>query len=230
MGHLVLFGAVLPILGWQSGRRFATVSLPPRRQYFATVIVQQLFLGTIATVVWWRLELDLFTPFRPRWTDLALAAAFLASAVALAVPQWRRSIEGRDRRIYLVAPRDGPERLLWAGISVAAGIFEEIAYRGVLFWIIEALTGSVLVSVALSALAFSLAHLVQGPKAAGFVFVFGLGFHGLVLATETLSWAIVVHIAFDLIAGYRLGRLAEAAGLPLEVPAPITDSPVQTPS
>jgi membrane protease YdiL (CAAX protease family) len=230
IGHLLLFGLVLPAAAWVSGRRLDRTEFPPKPQYFGSVIVQQLILGSLSLAAAWRLGLELFPPFRPTVTDALLALGFLAVSVALAEPQWRRAVDERDRRVYLFSPRTGLERGLWVGISFAAGIFEEVAYRGVMFWVVRELTGSIGVAVAICALAFGLGHLVQGVKAAAFVTLIGAGFHGMVLATGSLYPAIVAHVVFDLIAGFRYGRLADQAAYPAMPLPPLTDSSARTPS
>lgn len=60
----------------------------------------------------------------------------------------------------------------------------------------------------ISSLLFALAHLLQGWRSAGVVGVFGFLFHLLVVATGGLYYAILVHFAYDLTAGWRLGRVA----------------------
>lgn len=230
IGHVILFGLVLPIAAWLSGRRLDRAEFPPKPQYFASVIVQQLILGSLSLAAAWRLGLELFPPVRPTVTDALLALGFLAVSLVLAEPQWRRAVEERDRRVYLFSPRTPLERGLWVAISLSAGVFEEVAYRGVMFWVVQQLTGSTGASVAICALAFGLGHLVQGAKAALFVTGIGAGFHGLVLATGSLYPAIAAHIVFDLIAGFRYGRLADQAAFPAMPPPPLTDSPARTPS
>jgi len=229
--HLITFGLLLPLLAWYSARRLDRVSLPPRKRYFASVLVQQGVFGAFSIWVATELGLGLFPLWRPSPFELLAGAAVLALMVALLYPSWVRAVEERSRRVYLASPRDGPERALWIGISVAAGTIEEISYRGVLFWIVTALTDSPVVAVVFCSLAFGLGHLMQGWAAAAVVTIFAAGFHWLVFATGSLYLAMAIHVCYDAIAGLSYGRLADRAGLPLEAPDPAdrsTDSPART--
>ena len=68
-------------------------------------------------------------------------------------------------------------------------------------------TRSFALAIAISAIAFALAHLLQGWAATGFVGLFGLVFHGLVWITGGLWTAIAVHILYDIITGFTLARV-----------------------
>jgi membrane protease YdiL (CAAX protease family) len=233
IAHLVLFGLVLPLAAWRGGRRIERLPLPGRKQHFSSVIVQQLVFGAFSLWVAHRLGLDLFPSPRLDWPGLVAGVVLLAVALLLLYPRWERAVRERVRSVYLVTPRDRPERALWVGLSFGAGIVEEISYRGVLFWIVTELTGSVAASVVLCSLAFGLGHLVQGWGAAWVVVGFAAGFHALVLLSGSLYAAMAVHVSYDIIAGISYGRLADRLDLPLEAPPPASpasaiDSPART--
>jgi membrane protease YdiL (CAAX protease family) len=211
-------------------RRLARGPLPPRAPYYVAVLLQQLVLTAVSLGVAAALGLELFPPYRPRPGHLALGLGLLAAAILALAPLWRRQVRRRERFVALVAPRAPAERALWAAVSVAAGVGEEITYRGVLFAILEPLVG-VPGAVVLAAAAFGLGHLAQGWRAAPLVFGFALGFHALVLATGTLVIAIAVHAVYDLVAGFSYGRLAERYGYPDDPGAqPNGPPPARTPS
>jgi membrane protease YdiL (CAAX protease family) len=231
--HLVVFALWVPLLAWGSARRIDRLPLPPRKRYYLSVLVQQTLFGAFSLWVAYRLGIHLFP--RPSLTPLMTlaGAVVLGLAVVLLYPRWVKAIAERNRRVFLVSPRDGVERALWAAVSLAAGVIEEISYRGVLYWVVWQLTGSVTASVAICSIAFGLGHLVQGWAAAAIITGFAAGFHGLVIASGSLYPAMAVHFIYDLIAGFSYGRLAERHGLPLEPPPPIgavTDSPARSPS
>lgn len=183
--------------------------------YFLSVIVQQAVFAAIALGVASALSIDLFPTYRPRGGHLLMGAVLLAVAVAALAPRWREQVRRRDRFVHLVAPRTPGERLLWAGVSVSAGVAEELAYRGVLFAILAPIVG-VPGGILLTALAFAAGHLAQGWQAAPVVFAFAVGFQLLVLASGTLVIAMAVHAAYDLIAGLAIGHLAERDGYPVD--------------
>ena len=157
-----------------------------------------------------RLGIGLFGPYRVTGAGVLAAAAILAAAVIGLQPSWRRQAAAGDRRVQLIAPIDGPDHLLWTAISVLAGIGEEVSYRGVMYWIMVQLTGSMAASAAIAAAIFGISHVGQGWKAVLVVTGFALAFQGLVIATGSLYPAMAVHILYDLIAGISYGRYVRA--------------------
>jgi membrane protease YdiL (CAAX protease family) len=135
----------------------------------------------------------------------ALAVLLLAIPISRAL---RSEDEERKQLIYGFAPRNGREYAIFALIAVMAGVAEEAAYRGVAVWILTPIFGGILPAILLSAMAFAVAHAVQGGKTMGIVFAIALVFHAVVYFTGTLVVAMVVHTVYDLIAGAVAGRRA----------------------
>jgi membrane protease YdiL (CAAX protease family) len=67
-------------------------------------------------------------------------------------------------------------------------------------------TGSLSIAVLASAIAFAAVHAPQGLAGIGYVFVIALLHQTLVLVTGTLVLAIIVHFAYDVLAGLWLAR------------------------
>ena len=216
LSHLLIFGVLLPIGAWRSRVRLEAHPLPPKTPYFASVVIQQLVFGLVSMLVARALDIELFPRYRPTVGHGALALVLVIALVTVMRPEWRRKVEARDRRVYLVTPLDATDRVLWVAICVSAGVLEEVTYRGVLFWVGSQLTGSIIVGALISAVAFGVGHAVQGWKAAGLVTLLGLGFQSIVIATGTLYVAMTVHIAYDLIAGWTYAKLARELGYPTE--------------
>ena len=120
--------------------------------------------------------------------------------------RWRQQAVSGDWRVRLIAPIDGVDHALWAVISALAGIGEEITYRGVMYWVLFQLSGSMAGSVAIAAAAFGISHVVQGRQAVAVVAGFATVFHGLVLVTGSLYPAMVIHVLYNLAAGISYGR------------------------
>jgi hypothetical protein len=114
------------------------------------------------------------------------------------------------RVVELFSPKTGGERALWLAVSLAAGVCEEITYRGVLFLLLHRVTGSILAATVLGAAAFGLAHVLQGRQSALVIFGIALVMQALVLAAGTLLVAMAVHVAYDVAAGLSYGRLTRA--------------------
>ena len=108
----------------------------------------------------------------------------------------------REKR-RLALPRTSSERLVWVGVSINAGIWEEIVFRGFLPWyVVHHLTFfgfsvPFVWAAIFSLILFSLAHLYQGWGG-----VLGVGFVGITLAllyalTGNLFASILWHMLFD---------------------------------
>lgn len=108
----------------------------------------------------------------------------------------------REKR-RLALPRTSSERLVWVGVSLNAGIWEEIVFRGFLPWYVVhhmtffGFSVPFLWAAIFSLILFSLAHLYQGWGG-----VLGVGFVGITLAllyalTGNLFASILWHFLFD---------------------------------
>jgi membrane protease YdiL (CAAX protease family) len=117
--------------------------------------------------------------------------------------------EERKHITYSLAPRNTQEVAAFAVIAVMAGIAEESAYRGVAVWLLAPILGSLYPAAFLSAMAFGVAHAVQGAKSMIITFVVALLFQTIVQLTGTLVIAMVVHAAYDIVAGLMLKRRIE---------------------
>jgi len=214
--HILMFGVLIPALVVRSRHKLVTRPVPPRHRHFTAVLVQLLvFLGVSVWVAW--LEyIPVLPAFVLRWPAVALAAMLLAAGVVLMAPRWRRNVEERDPKAYYFMPRNGKERGLWALISLAAAVAEEVTFRGVLFALLTMSTGSPWVAALLASAAFGVSHMVQGALSALIITAIALALHGLVAVSGSLYLAIAVHFLYDLIAGFSYGRLGERYGYPIE--------------
>lgn len=207
--HLLCFGIALPVAAYASRRKLATQPLPPRVPFFTSVIVQQLLFLVISLGVAWGEAVPLFPAEVPSLAALGATLLLLAVACVTMRPSWIQAVREREPRVHLTSPRTGLERRLWVGVSLAAGIGEEITYRGVLYVLLWRLTGSVAAAALLSAFFFGAAHVVQGWKAIWITAVFGLVAQGLTLWSGSLYAAMVLHVGYDVVAGLAYGHLAE---------------------
>jgi hypothetical protein len=114
----------------------------------------------------------------------------------------------REKR-RLALPRTSSERLVWVGVSINAGIWEEIVFRGFLPWYVAhhvtffGFSVPFVWAAILSLILFSLAHLYQGWGG-----VLGVGFIGITLAvlyalTGNLCASILWHLLFDVRFSFR---------------------------
>lgn len=217
---LVLAGVLLPLataaFALSERRRSADFGAddptldqaPTRMQLYAHALVTHaVLLGTAVGVA--RAEkLSLFPAVQLELRDGAAGAIALIVVLSIAEMSWRfRSAAERERLwVRRILPRTASERRAWVLVSAGAAIAEEVAYRGVFVAIVAGLTGNFAVAVVASAVAFALVHAPQGVAGVAYLFVIALIHQALVIATGTLVLAIIVHFAYDVLAGLWLAR------------------------
>lgn len=125
---------------------------------------------------------------------------------------------GRPELLRDLLPRTGRERRVFALLSLAAGVGEELAYRAYAFLALQILGLGPWTAAAVASVPFGFLHSYQGP-----VGVVRTGLMGFVLAvpvviTGSLIPSMVAHTLIDLVVGLALGpRLL--TGLDEEAPA-----------
>jgi hypothetical protein len=102
-------------------------------------------------------------------------------------------------------PRTRSEKGMFVGVSLAAGVGEEIAYRGYAFLALQLLGVGPWVAAGISSVAFGFLHAYQGPVGIVRAGSMGLVFAASVLLTGSLLPAIAAHALIDLVAGLVLG-------------------------
>jgi len=121
------------------------------------------------------------------------------------------------QHIWHMLPRSDREQRTWIGLSFTAGICEEIAYRGFLFYYLQELWDlSIIAAVILSSVVFGLAHIYQGPRAAAGTAVMALFMAGIYAATGSLLIPIVLHVLQDWKALMLVPMIREADNKPAE--------------
>ena len=204
---------VLPWLAWRSAQRLraarsgteapGTPPLPSRSGIFLGTLILLTSLFLLAWLTGRTFGFDPFHLERLGTRELLAGGAGLAGSFGLrSLSQAiRTEAERRSLPAFAFMPQTPTEWSLYLATSVAAGIAEETAYRGVGMALLTWSTGSALLSAAVLSLAFGLAHLTQEWKSVGVVIAMALLMHGLVAFTGTVVIAMVVHTAYDVIAG-----------------------------
>lgn len=210
--HLACFGLALPLAALRSRARLAAEPRPPRVAFLASVVAQQLLFLLISLGVAWAEGITLFPAEPPGLAPLAAALGLFGVSWAGLRPLWRRAVLEREPRVHLTSPRTTTERRLWVGLSLAAGIGEEVTYRGVAYVLLYRLTDSAPAAALVAAAGFGAGHVVQGWKATWITALFALVAQGLTLWSGSLYAAILWHVAYDVAAGLTYGRMAEQLG------------------
>ncbi|HUO84691.1 MAG TPA: CPBP family intramembrane glutamic endopeptidase [Thermoanaerobaculia bacterium] len=205
----LITGLVIPILAWISKRALDTGLVVPRIPFYLESGALQVLMLPFA--VWVGLRSGIAIPLRGGFAidDLLAGTALLVVALVAMFVSLPRMSKERRTRLEQIVPRTRSERMLWLAVSTAAAFNEEITYRGVMPALLLLMIDPWWVAAVVSSILFGLAHLVQGFTSTLIIMVFGFAFHLLVLFTGTLWIAIAVHLLYDLIAGYSLGRPAE---------------------
>lgn len=202
---LVMVG-LIPIAAWMSKKALDQgVRVERLDFYLETVIIQTVL---VALSLWVGRSNELTIRIAPDGGLQTLIAAAILTAVALGalVVGWRFSSSDRRERLRMIVPFSRDERVAWVGVSITAGIAEEVIYRAVMFGLILAWTGNVWLAAVIAAALFAVAHLVQGWVAVVIVFVYGLLFQFLYSTSGSLFAPVVVHVLYDLLAGFMIAR------------------------
>lgn len=134
------------------------------------------------------------------WTVFGIAAA-LSIVVAFKAGGARESDLMRE-----LIPRTPAEKAVYVLLSLAAGLCEEVAFRGFLVVALTFASGSLVIGAALSAMAFGIMHAHQSPAGALRAAMIGAVLTVPVVVTGSLYPAIAAHTAIDLIGGLWIAR------------------------
>jgi membrane protease YdiL (CAAX protease family) len=182
--------------------------VPSRLQLYAQALFTHLVLLLVAVAAARAERVPLFASADVGWRGVLAAALTLAGVLAVGELSWRSRSSAERERLWVrrILPRTNAERRMWIAVSAGAAIAEEVAYRGVFVALATSATGSLPAAVIASAAAFAAVHAPQGLAGVGYVLLIALLHQALVLATGTLLFAIVVHFAYDVLAGLWLAR------------------------
>ncbi len=218
--HLIYFGAILPYRTWRNRHMFPSVAeRRPRVERYKANSVDFLTRGlmSLATLLFIsRSSRNAIFPAEwPTLTHLLLGAVACAIVVAIDLVYSRRCFDRDAPHMYLATPQTREEQIGWVVQSGAAGVTEELTWRGVQPAIIAQLTGQPWIAVAICAATFGLGHIRQGKPFVLIAAGFALIFHALTWVTGGLYVPMLVHVAVDVIVGLRAGtwvKTTRAAG------------------
>lgn len=216
---------VVPFWGRASyrrlARRLAAGEPDARRQAYLETIAQQSAACVIVLLTSWLgsrplAVLGLVLPVDSR---TAFSALFAAAALGLLAFQWRaigrldgQGLEPIRRQLAsasALVPRTEAEHRAFRFVALTAGIVEELVYRGYLIGYGAVLVGT-WPAVFAAGLAFGLGHFYQGRAGVIKTALVGIAAGVLYVATGSLLWPIVLHVAVDLQGG-AVGRRALGA-------------------
>lgn len=207
---LLLVGVWIPFLAWRSSRKMGDGPIPlSRRALFGQVIATQVFLAAVGlwTAHVYGIPVWDLPPHPVRaW---AAAAAFFVALIATLRFRWKSRPQKQKERLYSMLPHDRRELAYYLLVAFCAGVGEEIVYRRVLTGTLWYFLDDLYAAAALSALAFALAHIVQGWRAVMAIFVIAIASQWLVQYSGSLIPMMAVHAGYDLVAGIVIPRWYE---------------------
>lgn len=105
-----------------------------------------------------------------------------------------------------ITPESAGEKLVFCGLSLSAGVFEEIAFRGFLMTAVAVASGSVVAGVILSSLAFGLLHTHQHAAGALRAALLGAALCVPLIVTGSIYPSMAAHTLIDIAGGLWLAR------------------------
>lgn len=136
---------------------------------------------------------------------LLLGAAAATTAAGVALMALARLLRVRETPlIHFLLPRTGSERIAFAGLSVSAGIAEELVFRAFLIAALLEAGASLGAAVGISIAVFAVAHAYQGLLGVARVALLGALLTAPLLLVESIYPAMLAHALLDLLAGLVL--------------------------
>ena len=218
---------LLPFLTIRSMRRLRRGDPDARVDLLRKAIAEQWIYSAILLAGWWWLSrpLDgLGLGWRTDTGALLAWALVIAGVVFLAFQVWivatresareqlRKQLANAGDEIGSLMPSTRRELRWFSGISVTAGINEELVYRGFLMAVFWSLGGPIL-AVVLSTLVFTVCHAYQ-PRHLHRVAGVGLVTAILYLIGGTIWPAMLLHAAIDLTSSWMTWRVTSERTTP----------------
>ena len=181
-------------------------------RYLSTAVLEWLLLGAVIAGIYKRREF-LLSAFSNRATPWGQALGsgvmvymiglFAIATVGIALSATPLLHEHNLAYILAMLPHSPLEFLVWFGVSLSAGICEELIFRGYLLQQLTAWTRSPIASILLAALLFGAVHLYEGLGAilplAALAVVYGFAVRHF---KGDLRAVIVAHTLQDFLVGF----------------------------
>jgi membrane protease YdiL (CAAX protease family) len=215
--YLAALLAILPVLGYAQMAMAEDDQTLPRVPVYLTSCATILVLGWLGYWVgikevgrgFMGLGVGALGPFL-LWTFLV---AVSLHALLLLFFFGRRRLGIRESALlHRLLPETPSEKLLFGLLSLAAGMGEELAYRGFAIPALTVVTGSEWTGALLSSVAFGFLHGYQGWLGILRTGIMGFILAGSFILSGSLWPAIVAHALLDLVSGLLLGRTLLESG------------------
>jgi membrane protease YdiL (CAAX protease family) len=204
--HTIIFLAIFALLfaAGLNNARAARPAAPPHLPFYAGAVAMQALLayfihrgvqarGHSLGALFGKARAPLVVE-----CAIGVAAAVVIRAILHAVRLRMGFIEDHTSALL---PRGAAEMCIWVLVAIAAGVCEELAFRGYLQRQFTAFTGSRIVAAMVQCVVFGVAHGYQGAKPILLTALFGALVTLLTMWRGSLFAAAVAHATVDLAAG-----------------------------
>jgi CAAX protease family protein len=210
---IVVMSIVEHVVFWPWFRAAVTSDRKRARTHgYQWAVAGQLTFGCAVMAIW----LTAGRPLADLWLTppggwrLVLSAGIVAAmgwfsslqlrAIARTSPERRVALRPKLGAVAFMLPRTRLEQRWFMALSLAAGICEELVYRGYLVWVLSRWIGTIGAALAVVAL-FGIAHAYQGRKGFTRATLAGAVMGGIVLGTQWIVPAMIVHVLIDAMSG-----------------------------
>ena len=207
--YLAFFGFLVPFLVIRGRARVrAGVAIPPLKKRYLQTVAMELFFFAVAMFAAWNRGIPVFSRGILPARAVVLACVIFALGLGTLPLRWKFLSDEEKRRSLATRPQQTGDLGPWFAISLAAGVVEEIVYRGVMMTLLLPMTRNWWVSVAICVLFFALGHVNQPLRMVALVLApLAVGLHLLVGWTGALYLAMATHFLYDFFAGVIYIRL-----------------------
>lgn len=234
--YVFVIAIVYPLAGYVGFRRLvmrvAAGEPVDRLQLYRNTLIGHWALFLILAVIWnitarpwsaigFRLEADLWVAVSALFTVLGIAALLVQGKQVRNASQ--EDIDKLARRLgdlSIIIPHNGSELARFYGLSVTAGIVEEILWRGFMIWYLSHFM-PLWAAALLSTIGFALAHAYQGIVNLPQITAVSAALAALYLLSGSIWLPILLHAAVDILQG----RLAYDVAFRSTIGSAISDAP-----
>lgn len=204
---IVVLLAVLPTLSVAQAESVGIeVADLPRLPVYLSSAAALWFLGLLAFGAGVTSGFDLATLGLVRLPAASLTAwtltALLGTLVLAAL--WRMLGVRESAVLLQLLPRTPVERVVFVGLSLSAGVAEELVFRGFLIPALGVATGHLWIAVALAAAVFGVLHAYQNLAGAVRAALLGLVLTVPLLVTGSVVPSMLAHFLYDVVVGLWL--------------------------
>jgi uncharacterized protein len=175
-----------------------------------------LFIFALVVVTIWRIPgrplsgLGLDWPLWNPQIMFLLLAVFLFYAVDIffqyGIRRWRKKTLQQRHATYTFIPVDHKELLHFIVLAAAAGIGEEIIFRGYLIQYVISWTGNspsgILTACFFAAALFAFLHGYQGFRSMAKIFILAMLFSAIFILSRSLLIVMLIHAIIDILSGW----------------------------